>query len=167
LQLSESGFDRRPKPSRTIARCRTPRPMRGGLESRMQSAICSIRCPARTRGSTTNRTPPPAPRAVVLGDAGSHVLPLDRHKDAKLLQRHLDFASKKDGMSGCTSRFPHASHRFNPRWHRPPLTAGASRAFRSRSSAAASCRSLVHGALIRGRILAPRRSLRNHLSSRA
>ena len=54
----------------------------------MQRAICSIRCPARTHGSATNRTPPPAPRAVVLGDAGGHVLPLDRHKDAKLLQRH-------------------------------------------------------------------------------
>ena len=27
-----------------------------GLESRMQCAICSIRCLARTRGSTTNQT---------------------------------------------------------------------------------------------------------------
>ena len=98
LQLSESGFDRRPNPSRTIARCRTRRPMQGGLESRMQRAICSIRCPARTHGSATNRTPPPAPRAVVLGDAGANTLPsvsipLDEH----VTSTHWS------GMSGCTS----------------------------------------------------------------
>ena len=54
--VEREGFDRRPKPSRTIARCRTWRLMQGGLESRMQCAICSIRCLARTRGSTTNQT---------------------------------------------------------------------------------------------------------------
>src|SRR6516165_8784225 len=53
LQLSESGFDHRPKLARTIARrvC----PAWRGLDSRMQRTICSTRCLVRTRGSTTNQ----------------------------------------------------------------------------------------------------------------
>jgi hypothetical protein len=66
----------------------------------MQRAICSIRCPARTHGSATNRTRLLPLALWFFGDAGGHVLPLDRHKDEKLLQRHLAHSTRSTKGEG-------------------------------------------------------------------